>query len=139
MLNSNSETIKKFKEEKGIFYTTPSFFSIFNFPLLAGSYETLKDPNYVLLTKETAEKYFGDWKTAIGKTLKINNTDVVKVTGILATIPINTDFQFKAVISYGTGYSKEYANSSNYDGTSGDFGCFVLLPQNVSASILIIS
>ena len=85
--NSDNKTDKKFKEEKGLFYTTPSFFRIFNYPLLAGSYESLKDPNNVLLSKETAEKYFGNWKDAIGKTFKINNTDVVKVTGILA---INT-------------------------------------------------
>ena len=44
---------------------------MFDFPLLAGSYESLKDPNNVLLTKEIAETYFGDWKTAIGKTIKI--------------------------------------------------------------------
>lgn len=38
-----------------------------DYPLLTGSYESLKDPNNVLLTKEIAEKYFGDWQTAPGK------------------------------------------------------------------------
>jgi putative ABC transport system permease protein len=134
LLNGHSETIKKFKEESGLFYTSPSFFSIFDFPLLAGSYETLKDPNNVLLTKETAEKYYGDWKSAIGKTIKLNNTDVLKVTGILATIPANTDFQLKLVVSYGTGATKYLMNSTEYDGTSGDFGCYILLPENINAS-----
>ena len=36
LLNGHSEPIKKFKEESGLFYTSPSFFSIFDFPLLAG-------------------------------------------------------------------------------------------------------
>ena len=134
--NNNNETVKKFKEERGLFYATPSFFSIFNYPLLAGSYQSLKDPNNVLLAKETAQKYFGDWKTAIGKTFKINNTDVVKVTGILATIPVNTQFQLKAVVSFGTGYTKRFTSSTDYDGTSGDFGCFILLPPNISATAL---
>ena len=88
VLLNNNETIKKFKEESGVFYTEPSFFNIFDFPLLAGSNQTLKDPNNALLTKETAEKYFGDWKNAIGKTIKLNNTEVLKVTGILATISV---------------------------------------------------
>lgn len=92
MLNNANETVKKFKEEKGLFYTTPSFFNMFNFPLLAGSYQTLKDPNTVLLSKETAQKYFGDWKTAPGKTIKINNTDIVKVTGILEASDTVKDF-----------------------------------------------
>ena len=89
---------------------------MFDFPLLAGSYESLKDPNNVLLTKEIAEKYFGDWKTAIGKTIKldimagrgyvrVHGTDILKVSGILATIPANTDFQLKLVVAYGTGFT----------------------------------
>src|SRR6185312_13492718 len=134
VISNNNETVKKFKEEKGFYVTTPSFFKIFNFPLLAGSYESLKDPNTVLLSKETAEKYFGDWQNALGKTIKLNNTDVIKVTGILATIPANTDMQIKLAVSYGTGATKNLMNSTNFDGTSGDFGCYILLPQNVSAS-----
>jgi predicted permease len=134
VLNNANETVKKFKEEKGLFYTTPSFFDMFNFPLLAGSYQTLKDPNNVLLSKETAQRYFGDWRTAPGKTIKINNTDVVKVTGILAAIPANTQFQLKAVVSYGTGVTKSLLTSTDYDGSDEVSGCFILLPQNVSPS-----
>ena len=73
--DDNGTTVKKFKEAKGVFFTEPSFFKMFDFPLLAGSYESLKEPNNVLLTKEIAEKYFGDWKTAIGKTIKL--TDII--------------------------------------------------------------
>ena len=40
----NGAILKKFKEEHGVFFTEPSFFNIFNFPLLAGSYASLKDP-----------------------------------------------------------------------------------------------
>jgi putative ABC transport system permease protein len=133
VLNSDNNPDKKFKENKGFFYTEPTFFKIFNYPLLAGSYETLKDPNNVLLSKETAEKYFGDWHNAIGKTFKINNTDVVKVSGILATIPANTQFQIKAVVAFGTGSTKDMARSTDYDGTSGDFGCFITLKPGASA------
>jgi ABC-type antimicrobial peptide transport system permease subunit len=134
VLNSNGEPSKKFKEERGVFYTEPSFFTIFNFPLLAGSYASLKDPNNALLTKEIAEKYFGDWKTAIGKTIKLNNTYVLKVSGILAGIPSNTDFQLKVVIAYGTGFTRDFSASTDWDGTESAFGCYVLLPQNMSAS-----
>jgi putative ABC transport system permease protein len=134
VISNNNETVKKFKEERGFYVTTPSFFKIFNFPLLAGSYESLKDPNTVLLSKETAEKYFGNWQNALGKTIKINNTDVVKITGILATIPANTDMQIKLAVSYGTGATKNLMNSTNFDGTSGDFGCYILLPQSIDAS-----
>ena len=116
ILDDNGTTVKNLKKTKGVFFTEPSFFKMFDFPLLAGSYESLKDPNNVLLTKEIAEKYFGDWKTAIGKTIKLqaggyifeHGTDVLKVSGILATIPANTDFQLKLVVAYGTGFTGSY-------------------------------
>jgi putative ABC transport system permease protein len=135
VLNDNGQPIKKFKEEKGVFFTEPSFFEIFDFSWLAGNSATaLKDPNSVVLTKEIAEKYFGDWKTAMGKTIKRNNLDILKVTGILNSIPANTDFQLKAVISYGTGYTEEFSKSTNWDGTGTSFGCYVLLPPGTSAA-----
>ncbi|HMG69356.1 MAG TPA: FtsX-like permease family protein [Chitinophagaceae bacterium] len=130
----NGETVKKFKEERGVFLTEPSFFKIFDFPLLEGDYSSLKDPNNVLITKEIAEKYFGDWKEAIGKTMKWNNNDVLKVTGILAPIPANTDFQLKLVISYGSGFTKRFLTYNNWDGTSSSFGCYILLPPNISVA-----
>ena len=45
VLDNKGDVEKKFKEEHGVFFTTPSFFSIFDFPLLAGTYTSLKDPN----------------------------------------------------------------------------------------------
>jgi putative ABC transport system permease protein len=135
ILDDNGTPVKKFKEGSGVFFTEPSFFKIFDFPMLAGSYASLKDPNNVLLSKETAEKYFGDWRTAIGKTIKLKSysTDVLKVSGILATIPANTDFQLKLVVAYGTGFTGSYfAKSTDWDGTTSDFGCYILLPPNTS-------
>ena len=70
---TNAQSFKKFKEDRGVFFAEPSFFKIFDFPLLAGEYASLKDPNTALLTKATAEKYFSDWHLAIGKTIKRNN------------------------------------------------------------------
>ena len=125
---------KKIKEENGIFYTTPAFFKIFDFPLLSGSYASLKNPNNAILSKDAAEKYFGSWENAIGKTLKLNNTDVIKVSGILENPPVNTDFQIKILIAYGTGYTGRFAKSTDWDGTSSNFSCYVLLPINESVA-----
>jgi putative ABC transport system permease protein len=147
VLDGNGTPVKNFKEQSGVFYTSPSFFNMFNFPLLAGSYESLKDPNNVLLTKEIAETYFGDWKIAIGKTIKIKGyysmgaglfqfpATALKVSGILATIPANTDFQLKLVVAYGTDFTgdKEYGfEQPQWNQSAPDFGGYVLLPPNIS-------
>ena len=143
--DDNGTPVKNFKEQSGVFYTSPSFFDMFNFPLLAGSSESLKDPNNVLLTKEIANTYFGDWKTAMGKTIKITGyysmgaglfqfpATTLKVSGILATIPANTDFQLKLVVAWGTdftGDAKYGFQQPGWNETAPDFGCYVLLPAD---------
>jgi ABC-type antimicrobial peptide transport system permease subunit len=148
VLDGNGMPVKNFKEQSGVFYTSPAFFKMFDFPLLAGSYESLKDPNNVLLTKEIAETYFGDWKTAIGKTIKIAGyysmgaglfqfpATALKVSGILATIPANTDFQLKLVVAYGTDFTGDIQYGFQQPGwnlSAPDFGCYVLLPRSISS------
>jgi putative ABC transport system permease protein len=136
VLNAAGQIEKKFKEE-GVFATTPSFFKIFDFPLLQGDTKTaLSNPNSVLLTKETADKYFGDWRQAMGKTIRWDNKEVLKVTGILAPIPKNTDFQFKVVFSLGTGRTANMLKSTDYDSTGGFYGCYVLAPAGMTGAQL---
>lgn len=149
VIDANGTPLKNFKERNGVFYTTPSFFNMFNFPLLEGSYASLKDPNNVLLTKEIAETYFGDWKAAMGKTIKITGyynigaglfqfpATALTVSGILATIPANSDFQLKLVVAYGTDFTgdKQYGfQQPIVNALAPDFGCYVLLPPNVTAA-----
>ncbi|HEV8508641.1 MAG TPA: ABC transporter permease [Chitinophagaceae bacterium] len=149
VIDDNGTPIKNFKEQSGVFYAGPSFFKMFDFPLLAGSYESLQDPNNVLLTKEVAQTYFGDWKKAMGKTIKITGyysmgaglfqfpANALKVSGILATIPANTDFQLKLVVAYGTDFTGDAKYGFQQPGwnlSAPDFGCYVLLPPNISAS-----
>jgi ABC-type antimicrobial peptide transport system permease subunit len=149
VVDDNGTPVKNFKEPSGVFYTSPSFFKMFDFPLLAGSYESLNDPNNVLLTKEIAEAYFGDWKTAMGKTIKITGyysmgaglfqfpANGLKVSGILATIPANTDFQLKLVVAWGTDFTGDAKYGFQQPGwnlSAPDFGCYVMLPPNIAVS-----
>jgi ABC-type antimicrobial peptide transport system permease subunit len=128
MDEDNQKAIKKFKEEEGVFFTEASFFEIFDFKWLSGDPATaLSDPLSIVLTKEIAEKYFGSWEAAIGKTINRNNKKLLKVTGILESIPRNTDFQFKAVAPY-----KTFMNpSDDWTTVSSNHVCYVLLPQTI--------
>ncbi|MFA6246732.1 MAG: ABC transporter permease [Mucilaginibacter sp.] len=136
VLNKEGQIDKKFKET-GVFATTPSFFKIFDFPLIQGDANTaLKNPNSVLLTKETATKYFGNWQQAMGKTIRWDNKEVLKVTGILAPIPQNSDFQFSVVFSLGTGRTAEMLKSTDYNSTGSYYGCYVLAPAGMNEAQL---
>lgn len=131
---SNKGIQKKFKEEGGVFFVEPAFFKIFDFPLIAGEHHSLKEPNTAVLTKSTAERYFGDWKLAIGKTFRRNSKDLFKVTGIMADPPPNTDLQVKIAASYAT--IKDFVTSTDWISVASNHGCYILLPENAKRSAM---
>src|SRR6478735_8252997 len=134
VLNADGTIHKKLKEENGIYHSTPEFFQVFNFPLIDGSALSLKDPNTILLTQATAEKYFGDYKLAMGRTIKLNNYRIYKITGIIRNPPANTDFQMHAVLSYST-IKPDYAKQ-DWRSTNSSHGMFMKVPAGVSESTL---
>jgi predicted permease len=135
ILIESSGQVRKFKEQQ-IYYTDPTFFHIFHFPLIAGSpTEALVAPNTVLLTKDEAGKFFGDWRTAMGKVIHLNNRTNLIVTGILANIPDNSDFPLRVVVSRATLDQKgvDYSgNMSDWVSYIGSNYCFIKLPAGVS-------
>ncbi|HEY0433876.1 MAG TPA: ABC transporter permease [Chitinophagaceae bacterium] len=121
-------------DEFNFYYAEPEFFKIFNFQWIAGSAQSvLADPTSIALSKSTAEKYFGDWKTAVGKTLKYDNKTLYKVSGIIADPPPNTDFPLAAVTAYSAlrnTYIKN--NMDDWVSTFGGAYTFVVLPPQLS-------
>jgi ABC-type antimicrobial peptide transport system permease subunit len=120
-------------QEDNFYYTEPQFFSMFNFGWLAGNPKTsLNNPNNAVLTQATAEKYFGNWKSAIGKTIKYENEDAYTVTGILKDIPHNSDFPLSIVVPYS---ALEHTNVKNnlddWVSTYGSAYTFVVLPPDL--------
>ncbi len=89
---------KSFAETK-IVYADPNLFSFFQIPLLEGNPDgVLKDSNAVVVSQRVAIKYFGD-APAIGKTIHLNNSIPLIVTGVFEDLPHNTHLTFDAVIS----------------------------------------
>ncbi len=130
--DSGKGVMKKFKEEGGVFFVEPAFFKIFNFPLVAGEYNSLKDPNTAVLAQGIAEKYFGDWRLAIGKTFRRNGKDLFKVTGVMADPPTNTDLQVRIAASYTT--IKDFVTSTDWISVASNHDCYILLPEGTNAA-----
>jgi len=133
-IEEEGKETKKFIEDRGVYFAEPEFFEIFNFKWLAGDPKTtLTQPMSAVLTKATAERYFGDWKTAIGKTIKYSNNEVIKVAGILEDVPANTDFPLNVVISYETLKSMRAGRQlEDWVSTSSNVYCFVVFPDNLT-------
>jgi predicted permease len=136
--DANSFSNKKFIEKNTVFFSDPNFFSVFQYKWLAGNAHVLKNPNTAVVTKKMAEKYFGNWQSAIGGLLKIDNTATVKIEGILDDPPQNTDFPIGVIGSYETmkKYPATYGYSDRWGSVTSSFQAFMLLPQNVSAGAI---
>ncbi len=132
VMDEHGKVVKRFKEKKGMFAVEPEFFDMFDFKWLAGNAtSSLSDKNSAVLTKEIAEKYFGDWRNALGKTLKLDNYLLVKVTGILENVPPNTDFQFKIVLPYAVlGLDK----NTDWGSSSDNHDMYLMLPPGTTAA-----
>lgn len=86
-------------KETRVSYVDASFFNLFSIPLIKGDPETaLTQPNTLILSRKTAQKYFGD-QDPIGKTLRQNDQRDYMVTGVFEEIPDNSHFHFDILIS----------------------------------------
>ncbi len=85
---------KKF-DERNIYLTDPSFFTMFTFPFVKGNAETaLSDLNSLVITEDTARRYFKE-EDPIGKILHMAQFNIdFTVTGVVQDIPSNSHLHF---------------------------------------------
>jgi putative ABC transport system permease protein len=87
-------------EEKNILYVDSAFLTMFSFPLIAGEAATaLNSPDKIVLTRSTAQKYFGS-ADPIGKILRIGDTRDFMVTGVVENPPVNSQIRFDFLTSF---------------------------------------
>ncbi|HEY4109532.1 ABC transporter permease [Puia sp.] len=101
----NSFTLRSGKElfDQGGTWVDDNFFSVFSFPLLSGNpAKVLSEPYSVVLTDETAKKYFGT-ADAVGKTLELEldgRFQTYTVTGIAKRSPENSSIRFDMLLPF---------------------------------------
>ncbi|MFC2090042.1 FtsX-like permease family protein [Bacteroidota bacterium] len=89
--------------EDAVLFADSSFFDVFSIQLVEGDPATcLDEPHSILLTEESARKYFPDGN-AMGEAIYRNTAeDVYTVTGIVKSAPRNSHFFYDFIISYCT-------------------------------------
>jgi len=88
------------------FFVDSTFLKIFDFKVIKGEGQTaLLKPNSALITEETAKKLFGN-ADPIGKIITHYGDDTTQfaVTGVLASVPKNSQLQFDALFSFSSIY-----------------------------------
>jgi putative ABC transport system permease protein len=105
-------------------FVDPSFLQIFEHKFIYGDALTaLNTPNSVLITASTALKLFGH-QNPIGKSIKYDNKEVLKVTAVIEDLPKNQSFQYDALLSWAF-FLQEHPESKN--NSWGSITCVTLI------------
>ena len=88
--------------EKSIYFADENLFDVFDFKVTRGNpAKALSEPFSVMLTPETAGKYFGN-ADPMNKVIRVDNQFDCKVTGIYDPLPANSHWHPDILISFNT-------------------------------------
>ncbi|MCK5148531.1 ABC transporter permease [bacterium] len=118
-------------DEDAICFASSGFFDLFTFPLIKGEVgEQFKSKSSIMITEETAEKYFGD-DSALGKVLRFGEADF-EVSGVLKNIPRQSHLQFDFVLPFENSADLAGINLENW--YSNWPSTYILLKQGADAT-----
>lgn len=109
-------------------FVDTGFLKMFSFPLLKGNVsDALNSSDKIVLTQKFARALFGN-EDPMGKTLKLDTSVYVTVSGVLKDLPNNTQLKFDYLLSMGLAKKLAY----NYDEGWGDneVQTYILLNSN---------
>jgi putative ABC transport system permease protein len=122
--------------EEDVVRTDSTYFQVFDHTFIAGDEKTcLNLLNTVVITRSTAERYFGD-EDAINKSLVIDN-ELWKVTAVIEDLPDNTHLKFDILLS-GLSRTREWVAEQSGQIKSEAFWnpdvyAYLLMPENYNA------
>jgi predicted permease len=104
-------------ETASIFVTDNSFFSLFDFKLIAGDpRKILLSADEIVISEDMAEHFFGkNWRQSnwFGQTFMFNNAIALKLTGVVKNPPSNSHIQYDILLSCRLDEAKENSWDSN--------------------------
>jgi len=129
---SQAEHLVAYNEKKlsetGLF-VEPQFISMFSVDLVQGSDKPLAEMHSILISKKLAAALFDD--NPLGKLLKLDNRDLLTITGVFEDFPLNSQFAdvkfFLPMTYYFTISESNKKQQHNWEDYM--FDCFVLLNE----------
>ncbi len=118
---------EKFSEPL-LYFADPEIFTVFTIPLLKGNPAKVIDrPGTVVLSQTAARKYFGD-TDPIGKTLTVDNSILLEVTGIYKDFPSNSFLKCQLIASFSSNW---FGLEKNQSWGNASFDTFFLLHNGI--------
>lgn len=112
--------------ENNMYYVDPSVFDVFTLHLIQGNPKiALTNPYSIVITRETAFKYFGTEK-ALGKVLTIDKNDFL-ITGIMENLPEATHRKVDIICSFQTLINQNQPDLEDW--LSFNYSTYILLKE----------
>ncbi len=108
-------------------YVDEDFFEVFSFGIVNGDPTKLKEPNTIVLTRQTAKDIFNG-QNPIDETIKIGEKDY-RVIAVMENVPAKSHLHFQALLSIHS-YSDKQLNNHGHD-----FYTYFLLNQPYSREL----
>jgi putative ABC transport system permease protein len=100
------------------YWVDADFFRMFTFPLLEGNPENmLIDWSSAVVSRNTAENFFGSVTNAIGKSIEWEHEESYVISGVFENPPDNSTLQFDILLPYQK-YKSQNTWLQNYDSNS---------------------
>lgn len=104
-------------------YIEPSFFQVFDFPIINGDPKNpLPNPNSVVLTEEMAHKFFGD-EDPIGQIIKADKKEAFTVSAVIKNFPLNSTIRYDMLFAMDH-YRKIFGGNGDWKTIDEDWGNF---------------
>jgi putative ABC transport system permease protein len=111
---------------------SPEFLEMFKFPLLKGDAATvLDDPRSIVITEDLAKALFAD-ADPINQTITLDNTNELKVTGVLKELPTNSTFNFQYLASWAIYGEMDWAKNDRDNWDNESYPVFIELQEGAS-------
>lgn len=103
--NPGNEKPAKFAEQRDVIFADKGYFTLFNYQWLAGSPGvSITQPFQTVITEKNAQRFFPGlpFNDVIGKEIVFDDSIKTTVSGVVANLRQNTDFNFQTFISKAT-------------------------------------
>lgn len=120
-------TIGENKFNKRSYFVGKEFLSMFEFTMVQGDVNTaLDDISSIVITESTAKALFGD-EDPMNKTVRFEDANDMKVTGVVKDVPKNSTFQFDYLLPWKLYETRQWVKNSMDNWGNNSFQCFMEL------------
>lgn len=82
-------------------FADPDFLDMFSLTFIEGNIENaFKEPDAIVISKETATHLYGDGTSVLGKVVRVNNDTNFIIAGVFENLPLNVSYWFDWVAPF---------------------------------------